>query len=128
MARYRVAVDIDTDGPLLDEHRAALEANVWLAVTEPADEDGDTLAGYGATVLGEVGVVELGPPSGGASLPSMTVRELRHALFLIEDQDLPVTIQTDTWWLNVAGVEAPTDDEPLSVQVQTRDDFDTRQF
>jgi hypothetical protein len=51
MARYVVAVTIDTDVELTVEQQAALDANVWLAVTEPSDEDGDTLRGYSARVV-----------------------------------------------------------------------------
>lgn len=55
----------------------------------------------------------------------MTVRQVIAALLTVADLDRPMTVGHDDWWLNVDGVNDHPDN--LTVILETRDDFDTRQ-
>lgn len=65
-----------------------------------------------------------------AEVRTMTVRELRAALFQVEDQDRPVVAYSDAvgWYLNISGVTAPPEHDGPAVVIETTNDFDTRQF
>lgn len=58
-----------------------------------------------------------------ATKDPMTIRGIIEALSVLP-VDRPVTVSTDSWWLNIEAVHA----RPWGVTIETRDDFDTRQW
>jgi hypothetical protein len=56
-----------------------------------------------------------------------TVGQLK-AWLATQADDRPVIVGTAEWYLNVTGVSETSDDEAYALVVETRDDFDTRQF
>lgn len=56
---------------------------------------------------------------------TMTVGDLM-AQLSGHDPDRPVLIGADGWWLNIVGVES--DPEAPALSIESRDNFDTRQW
>lgn len=59
--------------------------------------------------------------------PTMTAGEIIAELSKY-DPERPVLIATDGWYLNIEGTEYDADAEEIAVTIETRDDYDTRQW
>jgi hypothetical protein len=111
----RFALAIGCEGYwVIDPCLLGFTASLWMPVTEPKDAP-----------LVDPEQITYEVPAG---QPTATCMDLLRVLVALPPQR-PVTIlQPDgAWWLNVSGAHNNPDDE-CSLIVETRDDFDTRQF
>jgi hypothetical protein len=111
-------------------------ANGWVGRRNLSDALTDTMPESFAYCYDDVGeAIELADRFGGAVVgpnvidnrPTLTVGQLVAVLAGLPP-DRPVIVGTDTWYRNIDGVTIGDPAEAVAVVLETRDDFDSRQW